>query len=78
MNKCVLYFIQAGDPILTYFPKWSVISLLRQPAGVGAGGLCAESNPAGESKVEVPAFFAQFKIGFFIYHCRYFFCSKVS
>jgi len=37
---------------LTYFPKWSVISLLRQPAGVGAGGLCAESNPAGflESK----------------------------
>ncbi|XP_035967543.1 tectonic-3 isoform X2 [Halichoerus grypus] len=43
---------RAGDPILTYFPKWSVISLLRQPAGVGAGGLCAESNPAGflESK----------------------------
>ncbi|NP_001397911.1 tectonic-3 isoform c precursor [Homo sapiens] len=45
-------FYRAGDPILTYFPKWSVISLLRQPAGVGAGGLCAESNPAGflESK----------------------------
>ncbi|XP_030190739.1 tectonic-3 isoform X2 [Lynx canadensis] len=45
-------FYRAGDPILTYFPKWSVFSLLRQPAGVGAGGLCAESNPAGflESK----------------------------
>uniref|UniRef100_A0A8D2DT93 Tectonic family member 3 n=1 Tax=Sciurus vulgaris TaxID=55149 RepID=A0A8D2DT93_SCIVU len=45
-------FYRAGDPILTYFPKWSVISLLRQPAGVGAGGLCAKSNPAGflESK----------------------------
>ncbi|PNJ89557.1 TCTN3 isoform 5 [Pongo abelii] len=45
-------FYRAGDPILTYFPKWSVISLLRQPAGVGAGGLCAERNPAGflESK----------------------------
>ncbi|XP_077803067.1 tectonic-3 isoform X3 [Macaca mulatta] len=45
-------FYRAGDPILTYFPKWSVISLLRQPAGVGAVGLCAESNPAGflESK----------------------------
>uniref|UniRef100_A0A8C0PGC7 Tectonic family member 3 n=1 Tax=Canis lupus familiaris TaxID=9615 RepID=A0A8C0PGC7_CANLF len=43
---------RAGDPILTYFPEWSVISLLRQPAGVGAGGFCAESNPAGflESK----------------------------
>ncbi|XP_011906652.1 PREDICTED: tectonic-3 isoform X2 [Cercocebus atys] len=45
-------FYRAGDPILTYFPKWSVISLLRQPAGGGAAGLCAESNPAGflESK----------------------------
>ncbi|KAI5932772.1 tectonic-3 isoform X4 [Manis javanica] len=45
-------FYRAGDPILTYFPKWSVISFLMQPAGVGAGGLCAESNPAGflESK----------------------------
>ncbi|XP_057592351.1 tectonic-3 isoform X2 [Hippopotamus amphibius kiboko] len=45
-------FYRAGDPILTYFPKWSVISLLRQPSGVGAAGLCAESNPAGflESK----------------------------
>ncbi|XP_042094958.1 tectonic-3 isoform X2 [Ovis aries] len=45
-------FYRAGDPIVTYFPKWSVISLLRQPAGVGAGGLCAKSNPAGflESK----------------------------
>ncbi|KAM9197076.1 tectonic-3 isoform 2-T2 [Dugong dugon] len=45
-------FYRAGDPILTYFSEWSVVSLLRQPAGVGAGGLCAESNPAGflESK----------------------------
>lgn len=46
------YFYKAGDPILIYFPKYSVLSLLRQPAGVGAGGFCAESNPAGflESK----------------------------
>ncbi|XP_042636758.1 tectonic-3 [Orycteropus afer afer] len=45
-------FYRAGDPILTYFPEWSVVSLLRQPAGVGAGGLCTENNPAGflESK----------------------------
>ncbi|XP_069890738.1 tectonic-3-like isoform X1 [Dipodomys merriami] len=47
-----LSFYRAGDPILTYFPQWSIVSLLRQPAGVGAGGLCVESNPAGflESK----------------------------
>ncbi|KAM7073087.1 tectonic-3 [Molossus nigricans] len=47
-----LPFYRAGDPILTYFSEWSVIGLLRQPAGVGAGGLCTESNPAGflESK----------------------------
>ncbi|CAK6436248.1 unnamed protein product [Pipistrellus nathusii] len=45
-------FYRAGDPILTYFSKWSALSWLRQPAGVGAGGLCVESNPAGflESK----------------------------
>nr|XP_003479809.2 tectonic-3 isoform X2 [Cavia porcellus] len=45
-------FYKAGDPILTYFPKWSIISLLRQPASVGARGVCAERNPAGflESK----------------------------
>ncbi|KAM5140010.1 tectonic-3 [Callospermophilus lateralis] len=45
-------FYRAGDPILTYFPKWSIISLLRQPAGVGTGKLCADRNPAGflESK----------------------------
>ncbi|XP_004681088.1 PREDICTED: tectonic-3 [Condylura cristata] len=45
-------FYRAGDPILTYFPKWSITSLLKQPAGVGAGGFCAENNPAGflESK----------------------------
>ncbi|XP_048194550.1 tectonic-3 isoform X1 [Perognathus longimembris pacificus] len=47
-----LPYYRAGDPILTYFPQWSVVSLLRQPWGVGAGGLCVESNPAGflESK----------------------------
>ncbi|XP_055447661.1 tectonic-3 [Psammomys obesus] len=45
-------FYRAGDPILTYYPSLSVVSLLRQPAAVGAGGLCAENNPAGflESK----------------------------
>ncbi|XP_075830173.1 tectonic-3 [Microtus pennsylvanicus] len=45
-------FYRAGDPILTYYPSWSVVSSLRQPAAVGAGGLCTESNPAGflESK----------------------------
>lgn len=45
-------FYRAGDPILIYYPGLSVVSLLRQPAAVGAGGLCAESNPAGflESK----------------------------
>ncbi|XP_017653351.1 tectonic-3 isoform X1 [Nannospalax galili] len=42
-----LPFYRAGDPILTYYPNWSLISLLRQPVGVGAGGLCVESNPAG-------------------------------
>ncbi|XP_028916835.1 tectonic-3 [Ornithorhynchus anatinus] len=43
-------FYKAGDPILTYFPKWSLSSMLRQPAGIG--GLCADGNPAGflESK----------------------------
>ncbi|KAH0504480.1 Tectonic-3 [Microtus ochrogaster] len=45
-------FYRAGDPILTYYPSWSVVSSLRQPAAVGAGGLCTEINPAGflESK----------------------------
>ncbi|XP_038599751.1 tectonic-3 [Tachyglossus aculeatus] len=43
-------FYKAGDPILTYFPRWSLLSMLRQPAGIG--GLCADGNPAGflESK----------------------------
>ncbi|XP_054437254.1 tectonic-3 [Pteronotus mesoamericanus] len=40
-------FYRAGDPILTYFSKWSLVSLLKQPAGLGAGGLCTEGNPAG-------------------------------
>ncbi|XP_050004616.1 tectonic-3 isoform X2 [Alexandromys fortis] len=45
-------FYRAGDPILIYYPSWSVVSSLRQPAAVGAGGLCTESSPAGflESK----------------------------
>ncbi|XP_070288716.1 tectonic-3 isoform X1 [Myotis yumanensis] len=45
-------FYRAGDPILTHFSEWSAVSSLRQPAGVGAGGVCIESNPAGflESK----------------------------
>ncbi|GAB1302402.1 Tectonic-3 [Apodemus speciosus] len=53
-------FYRAGDPILIYYPSWSVVSLLRQPAAAGAGGLCAESNPAGflESKrTTCPRFF---------------------
>ncbi|KAF6111814.1 tectonic family member 3 [Phyllostomus discolor] len=40
-------FYRAGDPILTYFSEWSLVGLLKQPAGLGAGGLCTESNPAG-------------------------------
>ncbi|XP_045710180.1 tectonic-3 [Phyllostomus hastatus] len=40
-------FYRAGDPILTYFSEWSLIGFLKQPAGLGAGGLCTESNPAG-------------------------------
>ncbi|XP_006831515.1 PREDICTED: tectonic-3 [Chrysochloris asiatica] len=45
-------FYRAGDPIVIYFSKWSTVSLLRQPAEIGAGGLCAEINPASflESK----------------------------
>lgn len=53
-------FIQAGDPILTYYPSWSAVSLLRQPAAVGAGGLCTESNPAGGSGVGVHQSFGFF------------------
>lgn len=52
VNKFALCFIQAGHPILTYYPSWSVVSSLRQPAAVGAGGFCAESNPAGGSGQE--------------------------
>ncbi|XP_054974869.1 tectonic-3 isoform X2 [Sorex araneus] len=52
-------YYKAGDPILTYFPQYSVVSLLKQPAGVGAGGFCAQSNPAGflESKSTTCAHF---------------------
>ncbi|XP_007478784.2 tectonic-3 isoform X1 [Monodelphis domestica] len=39
-------FYMAGDPILIYFPQWSLLSLFKQPAGVGPTGLCTEKNPA--------------------------------
>lgn len=38
---------QAGDPILIYFDKSSVLSTLRQPVKMGASGLCVDGNPAG-------------------------------
>ncbi|NWR21768.1 TECT3 protein, partial [Emberiza fucata] len=40
-------FYRAGDPILIYFDSSSVLSLLRQPIKMGAGGLCVDGNPAG-------------------------------
>ncbi|XP_043843669.1 LOW QUALITY PROTEIN: tectonic-3 [Dromiciops gliroides] len=39
-------FYKAGDPILTYFPQLSLLSLFRQPTVLGPGGLCTENNPA--------------------------------
>lgn len=57
-------FIQAGDPILTYYPSWSAVSSLRQPAAVGAGGLCTESNPAGGSGAGVHQSFAFLEASF--------------
>lgn len=61
-------FIQAGDPILTYYPSWSVVSSLRQPAAVGAGGLCTEGNPAGGSGTGVHQSFAFLETGFLTCH----------
>ncbi|XP_030308748.1 tectonic-3 isoform X2 [Calypte anna] len=40
-------FYRAGDPILIYFDSSSVLSTLRQPIEMGAGGLCVDGNPAG-------------------------------
>ncbi|NWH36208.1 TECT3 protein, partial [Chloropsis hardwickii] len=40
-------FYRAGDPILIYFDSSSVLSVLRQPAKMGASGLCVDGNPAG-------------------------------
>ncbi|NXL43997.1 TECT3 protein, partial [Podilymbus podiceps] len=40
-------FYRAGDPILIYFDSSSVLSKLRQPAKMGASGLCVDGNPAG-------------------------------
>ncbi|NWV26011.1 TECT3 protein, partial [Origma solitaria] len=40
-------FYRAGDPILIYFDSSSVLSTLRQPVKMGAGGLCVDRNPAG-------------------------------
>ncbi|XP_075280124.1 tectonic-3 isoform X2 [Opisthocomus hoazin] len=40
-------FYRAGDPIVIYFDSSSVLSTLRQPVKMGAGGLCVDGNPAG-------------------------------
>lgn len=61
-------FTQAGDPILTYYPSWSVVSSLRQPAAVGAGGLCTESNPAGGSGTGVHQSFVFLETSFLPCH----------
>ncbi|KAK1333597.1 hypothetical protein QTO34_005982 [Cnephaeus nilssonii] len=37
-------FYRAGDPILTYFSKWSVLSLLRQPQELELGTLYREQS----------------------------------
>ncbi|XP_062988532.1 tectonic-3 isoform X2 [Elgaria multicarinata webbii] len=45
-------FYQVGDPIQIYFAATSVLSVLKQPVGMGASQLCIDENPAGflESK----------------------------
>ncbi|XP_044292097.1 tectonic-3 [Varanus komodoensis] len=45
-------FYRVGDPIQTYFPSTSVLSVLKQPVGMGTSQLCIDENPAGflESK----------------------------
>ncbi|XP_068923191.1 LOW QUALITY PROTEIN: tectonic-3 [Petaurus breviceps papuanus] len=37
-------FYMAGDPILIYFPKWSLLSYFKQPTGIGFS--CTEHNAA--------------------------------
>lgn len=76
-NDFILYLIQAGDPILTYYPSLSVVSLLRQPAAVGAGGFCAESNPAGRSRAGGYQPSAFWEMGFLTHHCLHSLCYKV-
>ncbi|XP_020852542.1 tectonic-3 isoform X1 [Phascolarctos cinereus] len=39
-------FYMAGDPILIYSPKWSLLSYFKQPAGVGPRELCTKNNAA--------------------------------
>ncbi|XP_077786243.1 tectonic-3 isoform X7 [Podarcis muralis] len=45
-------FYRVGDPIQTYFAATSVLSILKQPVGIGTSQLCIDENPAGflESK----------------------------
>nr|XP_028586462.1 tectonic-3 isoform X4 [Podarcis muralis] len=45
-------FYRVGDPIQTYFAASSVLSILKQPVGIGTSQLCIDENPAGflESK----------------------------
>ncbi|XP_061492340.1 tectonic-3 isoform X2 [Rhineura floridana] len=45
-------FYRVGDPIHTYFAASSVLSVLKQPMGIGVNQLCIDENPAGflESK----------------------------
>ncbi|XP_072482319.1 tectonic-3 isoform X2 [Notamacropus eugenii] len=39
-------FYMAGDPILIYFPKWSLLSYFKQPTGIGRREICNENNVA--------------------------------
>ncbi|XP_074092297.1 tectonic-3 [Macrotis lagotis] len=39
-------FYKAGDPILIYFTKRSLLSLFKQPTGIDPRGFCIDSNPA--------------------------------
>ncbi|XP_008104703.1 tectonic-3 [Anolis carolinensis] len=45
-------FYQVGDPIQTYFASSSMLSVLKQPVGIGVSQLCLDENSAGflESK----------------------------
>ncbi|XP_036593182.1 LOW QUALITY PROTEIN: tectonic-3 [Trichosurus vulpecula] len=39
-------FYVAGDPILIYSPKWSLLSYFKQPIGIGPREVCTENNAA--------------------------------